>query len=388
MTEIDDFKAADRAEFAGTLFSGVHQRQNFCRMHELFPFSHLVPSPTPHAFATGDPVDLPGQFHYDGETIDTEQFLESTSTAALVVVHDGLVRLERYETTGGPAVPWLSMSVAKSFVATLVGIAVDEGHISSIEDPIDTYVPEVLGSAYEGVRIKDLLQMSSGAAWNEDYSDPDSDVARLGRGMNGNGTFAELVAGVTAETDPGTLNRYNSAETQALGFLVSRATDQPLTDYMQAKLWDPLGMNHDAYWIVDSAGVEMAFGGLNASALDYARLGELHRLGGLWQGERIVSAEWVSAATTPDAPHVMPNRPDDPDFGLGYGYQWWVPGGNDGEFMAIGVYNQLIHVNPTAGTVIVKLSANPTYGVLDDEEHNRELASIELFRAITAQCSS
>ena len=388
MTDIDDFKAPDQRSLVDSLFTGVHQRENFCRMHELFPSSHLTPSPTPHTFDIGEPITLPGQFTYEGGRIDTEGFLTETGTSALVVLQDGSIRLERYETTGGAAVPWLSMSVAKSFVATLVGIAVDEGLIASIEDPIDIYVPEVAGSAYEGVRIKDLLQMSSGAAWSEIYSDPDSDVGRLGRAMDGRGTLAELVAGVRPDVEPGTLNRYNSAETQALGFLVSRASGQTLTAYMQTKLWDPLGMNHDAYWMLDSAGVEMAFGGLNASALDYARLGELHRLGGSWQGQQVISGDWVQSATTPDAPHVMPNRPDDPDYGLGYGYQWWVPGGDAGEFMAIGVYNQLIYVNPATSTTLVKLSANPHYGVIDDEAHNRELASIELFRDIAAAAAS
>lgn len=388
MTEPTNYIAANGPDLVDSLFTGVHQRENFCRMHELFPSSHLTPSPTPHRFAEGTPIALPESFVFDNASHDTEPFLEATGTTALIAIHDGTIRYERYETTGGQAVPWLSMSVAKSFVATLIGMAVDDGSIRSIEDPIDTYVPEVLGSAYEGVRIKDLLQMSSGAAWNEDYSDPDSDVGRLGRAFRGEGTLADLVAGIEPEVEPGTLNRYNSAETQALGFLVRRATGQSLTSYMQSKLWDPLGMNHDAHWVVDPDNVEMAFGGLNATALDYARLGELHRLDGNWQGQQLVSSAWVRAATTPDAPHVMPNRPDDPDYGLGYGYQWWVPGGSDREFMAIGVYNQLIYVNPSADTTIVKLSANPTYGVVDDEAHNRELASIELFRAITQACTT
>ncbi len=385
MTEPVDYVAPDGPSLVDSLFTGVHQRQNFCRMHELFPHSHLSPSPTPHAVTAGDTIELPNSFGYESEQLNTEAFLVDTGTSALAVMHDGELRYERYETTGGAGVPWLSMSVAKSFVATLVGIAVDEGLIASIDEPIDIYVPEVIGSAYEGVRIKDLLQMSSGAAWNEIYADPDSDVARLGRAFRGEGTLADLVRGIKPSTEPGTVNLYNSAETQALGFLVSGATGQSLTSYMQTKLWDPLGMNHDAYWVVDPEGVEMAFGGLNATALDYARLGELYRLGGQWQGKQIVSSHWVQAATTPDAPHLMPNRPDDPDFGLGYGYQWWIPGGDEGEFMAIGVYNQLIYVNPTRKTVAVKLSANPTYGLTEDEADNQELASIEMFRAIAAR---
>jgi CubicO group peptidase (beta-lactamase class C family) len=162
--------------------------------------------------------------------------------------------------------------------------------------------------------------------------------------------------------------------------LLSRATGKSVTDYLSEKIWHPLGMETDAYWMVDDNNVEMAFGGLNATARDYAKLGELHRLKGKWQDRQIVSEEWVNAATKPDAPHLQPGV--NKEFPLGYGYQWWIPETLEGEFSAIGVYNQFIYVNPTRDLVVVKLSAFSDYAVTLDESSYREIETIEFFREV------
>jgi len=281
--------------------------------------------------------------------------------------------------TGGRDVKWLSMSVSKSFISTGIGIAVDEGLID-IQKPITDYVPSLLGSAYDQVRIKDVLQMSSGAAWNEDYSDPQSDIMRLGMIMSIGGSLDDFVSTLTRERQPGTYNHYNSADTQSLAMLLARATGESVTDYLTEKVWHPLGMESDAYWLVDDKNVEMAFGGLNATARDYAKLGELYRLNGAWQGNQIVSAGWVAAATRPDAPHLLPGL--NKEFPLGYGYQWWVPETTEGEYSAIGVYNQFIYVNPARSLVIVKLSAFSDYALNMDESSYREMETIAFFREI------
>src|SRR5690606_12305237 len=153
--------------------------------------------------------------------------------------------------SGGRDVPWMSMSVAKSFVSTLVGIALHEGHIKSMDDRIDSYSPVFKGSAYEGVRIKDVLQMSSGARWNEDYSNPDSDALRLGNSLSPGGSLDHFLAKTVNELPPGTVCRYNSADTQALGVLVAAATGKSMGEYMQDKLTMPLGMEYPSYWILD-----------------------------------------------------------------------------------------------------------------------------------------
>lgn len=139
-------------------------------------------------------------------------------------------------------------------------------------------------------------------------------------------------------------------------------------------------MEMDGYWITDDTGMEMAAGGLQVVARDYAKLGQLYVDRGNWNGNQVVPASWVRASVTPDAPHVMPGH--DPEFPLGYGYQWWIPEGNEGEYAAIGVYNQFIYVNPTKRLVIVKLSANSGYGLTPDDSSWREMESLELFRAI------
>lgn len=378
-------RAGNRLLFVGTLFTGAEQYENFSNVVNMFPTSMLTASTQAFQLPEGEAAALPDSFLYEGNSVSTETFLNETDTGAVLVLQGGKIRLEQYYLTGGREVNWLSMSVAKSFISAMVGIALEEGHIASVEDPVTEYVSSLKGSAYDGVRIKDILQMSSGARWNEDYGDPESDINRMGRIMAAGGSLNEFAATLTAEKPPGTYNLYNSTDTQVLGMLLQESTGRTVTSYMQEKIWQPLGMESPAYWIVDDDGMEMAFGGLNATARDYAKLGELYRLQGKWREQQIVPAQWVSASVTPDAPHLMPG--DNPSSGstMGYGYQWWVMDGDEGEYSAIGVYNQFIYVNPTKDLVIVKLSANSDYASTDEESSFREFETIEFFRAIGSQ---
>ncbi|NND68933.1 MAG: beta-lactamase family protein [Halioglobus sp.] len=368
-----------RARFAATLFSGAEQYANFNRVADLFPTSTMAASPNPHEFPAGAAIELPGSFSFNGGSVDVQTFLAATDTSALLVLHDGAVVYERYQLTGGREVNWLSMSVAKSFISAGLGIAVDAGLID-IERAMSDYAPVFVGSAYDGVRVKDVLQMSSGAAWDETYSDFNSDVNRLGRVMAIGGSTTEFVAAMQREYEPGTVNRYNSGDTQALGILLRTVTGTSVAEYLERHLWHPLGMESPGYWIIDSEGVEMAFFGLNATARDYAKLGELYRNMGNWGGRRIVSADWVQASVSADAAHLQPGL--DEDFPLGYGYQWWLPESDEGEYLAIGVYNQFIYVNPARDLVIVKLSAFSDYATNDTADAYREVETIEFFRAI------
>ncbi|WP_280348625.1 serine hydrolase domain-containing protein [Nocardia neocaledoniensis] len=380
------------AELAGMgLFTGIAQHENFCRMHTVVPSARMTASSEPQQWPVGDPMELPASYEFAGRSKSFEDFFVETDTAALLVLQGGVIRHEQYALTGGPDVPWISMSVAKSVVSALVGIAVAEGHIRSIDAPISDYVPVAPGSAYDGVSIKDVLQMSSGARWNEDYSDVDSDVFRLNAAMAGLGTLDEFVATVVRDNEPGAVCRYNSGDTQVLGALLVRATKRSITEYTQEKLFEPLGMTSPGYWLLDSTGMEVAFAGLNMTARDFAKFGELYRNSGRWQGNQIVPEDWVRASVTPDARHLQPGRPivgthrfDD----YGYGYQWWVPAGDRGEFSAIGVYNQFVYVDPTADAVIVKLSANRAYGTSDGESTNREAETLAFLRSITSMLRS
>lgn len=371
-----------RAEFARSMFSGARQIDTFNSMHRIFPVATMTASPAPRPFPAGAPLELPGTFRHEGTERPVEAFLDDTDTVALLVIEDGAMRLERYRLTGSQTTTWASMSVAKSFTSAALGIALGERLFGGVEEQVCDYLPELRGSAYDGARIKDVLQMSSGARWNEDYSDPDSDINRFIAVFAHGGSFNKLAASLVRQRPPGTYNLYNSIDTQVLGMLLRAVTGRPIRDYVEEKLWHPLGMESDAHWLVDSDGMEMAYGGLNATARDYAKLGELYRLNGRRDGRQIVPESWVKASVTPDAPHLLPGDHGLSDTAFGYGYQWWLTDGEEGEFSAIGVYNQFVYVNPARKLVIVKLSASPNYGQTNDETSYREFETISLFRAI------
>lgn len=372
---------SDRELLFGSLFTGAEQYENFNRINMLMPTTTLSPANKAYRFPEGDAIELPTTYAFRGSALSSKAFLEETDTSALLVIKSGEIRYENYRLTGARDVNWLSMSVAKSFISALIGIAIEEGAIGSVEDPVTQYVPNLAGSAYDGVRIKDILQMSSGAKWNEDYSDPNSDIGRLGLTLATGASLNAFSATLVRDKTPGTVNLYNSTDTQVLGEMLTMATGRSITDYMQEKLWEPLGMEYPAYWIADGEGMEMAFGGLNATVQDYAKLGELYRNGGRWGDKQVVPQAWVVASTNADAPHLQVGASD---FGMGYGYQWWLHDGDQGEYSAIGVYNQFIYVNPAEELVIVKLSANNTYGMTNEEESYRELETVDFFRAIAS----
>ncbi len=378
-------RAVRRAVFMGTMFQGVDMTDEFADMASLFP-THPVRTTRPEPLPTAATrLELPETYDWNGEPADLRAFLEGTDTSGLLVLVDGEIVHEEYRLTSGPEVTWISWSVAKSFISALVGIALAEGRFESVEEPITKYVPELAGSAYDGVRIKDVLQMSSGARWNEDYGSPTSDITRFGAAIVFGGSQDDFSASLEREFEPGTYNRYNSTDTQALGMLLVRITGQTIAEYMEARLWQPLGMEQDAYWITDDPGMELAFGGLNATLRDYARFGELYRRGGEWNGKQVVPADWVRASVTADAPHLQPGENPLSGWVLGYGYQWWLPETDEGEFSAIGVYNQFVYVNPARGVVIAKTSANRAYG--KDESTDREMETFAAFHAIAERAA-
>ena len=370
-----------RYKIVTQLFTGAEQMQHFSQMNRYFPTRSVDVSNMPRALAVGKKTSLPKSFVFQNKAILVTEFLAETDTSALLVMSNGSITHEAYWRSGGQNQQWLSMSLGKSFVSALIGVALDEGLIKSVDDNIADYLPELSDSAYDGVSIKHVLQMSSGASWNEDYSDPNSDVNRLARIFALGGSLAKFTTTLESEFPPGSINRYNSGDTQVLGMLLIRVTGMNLSDYMREKLWQPMGATSQGYWLLDSKGQEIAFAGFNATARDYAKLGELYRLGGHYNGTQIIPSQWIKTSTTPTEPHLMPgNGPFITDFG--YGYQWWVPSGQRGEYTAIGVYNQFIYVDPNSGTVIVKLSAFSDYATSSDASAYREGETIAFFREI------
>ncbi|MEO8934347.1 MAG: serine hydrolase [Xanthomarina sp.] len=349
---------------------------NFRSFDAVWPVSTMKAPSIKHPFAKGKAVELPESFPYDGETYNTEKFLkDSWTTGFLIIQNDSLV-YENYYLGNTESTRNISWSMAKSVISALMGIAVEEGDIKSIEEPVEAYVPELKGSAYDGVRIKDVLQMATGVKFNEDYGDFSSDINRWGRGF-AMGKSQDAFAGTLGrELEPGTVNHYVSINTHVLGMILKRATGKTITAYMQEKLYNPLGMEYDGYWLLDGENMEMVLGGLNLTLRDYAKVGSLFLNEGSFKGEQIVPKSWVEDSTIPDGPHVQPGN------GFGYGYQWWIPKSEQGEYMAMGVYGQYIYVNPTTKTVIVKLSANPKYNEKDYMPSN-DGPHMALYRAIS-----
>ena len=370
----------ERRTFVESLFTGVEQYEWLNRLATVFPTRTIQRSKQAFVFPKGEAMTLPETYTFNGQTRSSATYLAETDTSALLVIHRGKILYESYWLTGGESVHWMSFSVGKSFLSSLIGIAIEEAQIKSVADPITAYVPELKDSAYAGVSIKDILQMSSGARWNEDYSDPNSDIMRFGKVWASGDSLDNFTASLVREHPPGTVNYYNSIDTQALAMLLVSATGLTLSEYIEQKLWLPLGMENNGYWVTDDEGMEMAAGGLQMTARDYAKFGQLYLQKGRWRGKQVVPADWVQDSITPDAPHLLAEA--HPEYPLSYGYQWWVLPGEQREFAALGIYNQVIYINPAQQLVIVKLSANSQYGLTNTEESYREFESFELFRAI------
>ncbi|WP_438864827.1 serine hydrolase domain-containing protein [Neptunicella sp.] len=367
-----------------TLYDKDKIVENFQHMPALFNATEVHPSTQPNPLPKAI-KPLPQSFEFEGESINTAEFLASNNTTGLLVLKDGVIVSENYYLGHSENGQHISFSVAKSFISALLGIAIDEGYIDSIEQTVTDYVPELKGSGYDGVRIKDVLQMSSGVRFNEDYGDFDSDINRFSRTVALGQSFDDFTATLEREREPGTYHHYVSIDTQVLGMIITRATGQSLTHYLQEKIWQPLGMEHAAYWLADDTGMELALGGLNVSLRDYARFGQLYLHQGQHQGKQIVPQHWVVDSVTPDAPHLMPgkNNPAS-DTESGYGYQWWIPNDGNGEFQAQGIYGQYIFVDPNNNTVIVKNSANHLY---NDQSYQWSAKHQAMFRQISQHYS-
>lgn len=349
---------------------------NFRSFNTVMPTNTMFASPTPFRYPVASPKALPINFDFDGKSYNTQQFLKDSWTTGFLVIQNDSIRFENYYLGNTDTTRNISWSMAKSFISALTGIAVDEGKIRDINQNVEEYVPLLKGSAYEGVKIKDVLQMATGVGFNEDYGDLTSDINRWGRGFALGESQDEFAGSLKRELKPGTVNHYVSINTHVLGMILTKATGKTITKYMQEKLYTPLGMETNGYWLIDGKKMEMALGGLNLTLKDFAKIGTLFLQKGNWNGKQIVSEKWVKESTTPDGPHVQPTKNE-----FGYGYQWWLPETTQGEFMARGVYNQYIYVNPTTKTVIVKLSANPKY---NDKTYVPSFANshLALFRAI------
>ncbi len=360
-----------------TLFAEAHRAENFRTMDRIFPYREVPRGADIWAFTT-DPRPLPGTYDFGGEARDLAAFLDRTETTGLLVVHAGAITHEDYRMGADEASLFTSWSVAKSVLSALIGIAVEEGHIASIRDPIGRYVPGLAGSGYAEVPIEDALTMSSGVDFNEDYDDPRSDINMLFfRAMAFGTPIEDSIAALQSIRGPGEFNAYVSSDTMALGLVLAAATGESVADYLSSRLWAPMGAEADATWSTDRTGREIALCCLNATLRDYARFGRLFLDGGARDGVQIVPADWVAASVTPEAEHLQPGDNPASDWTFGYGYKWWIPEDPQGDFTAIGVWGQYVYVHPEHDVVIVKTSSDPLF---DDNDHE----TVAAFRAIAA----
>lgn len=283
--------------------------------------------------------------------VDVDAYMDAQRAAALIIVHNGKVRLEKYAMDFGPDGRWTSFSVAKSFTSTLIGAAIQDGYIKSIDDMVSDYIPDLKGSAYDNVTIAQLLTMTSGVAWNEDYADPNSDVARFNShtAEPGMDVTVSYMRQLQAEAEPGTKWVYKTGETNLIGVLASSATNKPLAEYLSEKIWKPFGMQQDATWLLGSTGHEISGCCVQAATRDYARFGLFMLGGGIAGGKQVLPEGWITEATHKQVDIGVPGR--------GYGYQWWTL--DDGAYMAQGIFGQSIFIDPNRQLVIAANSNWP-----------------------------
>lgn len=353
---------------AEVLFWTESQRDAGFRMLDRVPMlvaSREIPtSDTVRPLEQGTELTLP---------IDIDAYMEEQRHAALVVLQDGKIRLERYGLDFEDDGRWTSFSVAKSFTSTLVGIAVKEGDIESLSDPVSKYIPGLENSAYDDVTVEQLLNMSSGVAWDETYTDPNSDVAKFNLHVaeDGGSNLVSYMATLPRAHPAGEVWNYSTGETNLIGVLVGEATGRTLSEYLSEKIWKPYGMQQDASWLLNDDGTEISGCCIQAPTRDFARFGQFILEGAQIDGERLVPDDWLARATTTRIRYGEP--------GYGYGYQWWTY--DDGAFAADGIFGQGIFIDPSRNLVIATNSNWTTaLGDVGGEHAKRE----DFYKLVTA----
>lgn len=344
----------------GTWGDPAHSAGAFHNMEELFPSRRIATGD--HVMALRDPAaPFAARYSFRGKSFDLDQFAANTRTTGLLILHGDQILYERYDAGSDSGSRFISFSVGKSFVSSLIGIAVSEGKIRSLDDRADAYLPELKGGAYEAVTIRQILQMSSGTAFNEEYTDATSGIGGFIARFDANqGGLYDYSRQFKSARKPGTKFNYASADTEILGALLAKATGMRLADYMTQKLWKPMGAEAEARWVLDQpgdAGRELAAGGLLVRLRDYARFGRLVAHDGAIDGRQVLPKGWIAEATTPQSPQVGYGKLSEGP--LGYGYQWWLIPGPDHAFTGEGIYGQFLMVNPALDLVMVKTSAWP-----------------------------
>lgn len=335
-----------------------------CRVGALSQFDTLFRSRVVEAPATASPLRRAAQepvvsFVHNGKDVTLDDYLNRRAVSGLIIARGDTILVERYQYARTDKHRMTGFSMSKTITGLLVGIAVQEGAIKSIDDPVQAYVPELAGTEYGRTPIKALLQMASGVAFDENYSAATSDIYRLASAaLGGEGSLNAVKLFNTRSARPGERFSYSSAETLVLGLVLTRAVKRPVAQYASEKLWKPLGAEADASWVVDGKGQEITFAYFNAVLRDWARLGLMLAHGGAWNGTTVVPSQWAAESTTPGA-----NAP-------GYGYQLWINATKRRTFQLRGLRGQYVFVDPASKTVLVQTSLR------EEGEGAAELASM------------
>ena len=363
-----------------TLYNEKSIAKNFISINKVFDTSNPISASEKTFVFEKEDFELPNSYEFEGEQLNLIEGLDHFHTDGLIILHDGKMLFEKYWNGNTKDSKHIAFSVSKSYLSALFGIAIEEGLIKSIDDSVSIYLDDFEGTGYEDVKIKNLLQMSSGIEFNEDYADPNSDINRFARATAKGSSFRDFAKTLKNGKKQGTYNHYVSLDTQVLGMILESVTDMPLREYLYKRIWSKIGTESDAYYIADKTGTDMALGGLNATLRDFSKFGQLYLNEGSWDGEQIVPKSWVLKSHTPDAPHLMPNAGDLSSSEWGYGYQWWIPGDPLTDYTAHGIFNQFIYVDPVSNVVIAKTSSNHRFR---SEKEYSKAAHIAMFRSIT-----
>ena len=333
----------------GVLFWTQAEREvRFSKMYERFPSDRVVHGSTVHELPDGQPLTP----RWKDASVTLDSYMRKYHIAGVMVLQHGKIRVQRYAQGFGPQQLWTSFSVAKSFTSTLLGIALQQDYVHSLDDALVTYIPQLHGSAYADVTIQQLLTMTSGVRWNEDYADPQSDVAQMYRSAchDGQAHVVSYLKKLPRQWPAGTHWNYNTAETDLLGIVVQRATHRSLATYLSQTIWKPYGMAADAYWLKDECdGSDTGGSGFSATLADYARMGQFMLDGGRIDGKPVIAEAWMRGAMQRQEKVADPER--------GYGYLWWTDA--DASYAAIGIFGQLLYIDPSRQLVIAQVAAWP-----------------------------
>lgn len=372
-----------RLNSVNTLFTEELIVSNFSNMDKAF-FNTKIPAGGDVEAWESDAKPLPETFNSPLGEQKVVDWLAETRTTSLMVVQDGKIAFEEYYLDTKPDDLRVSWSVAKSFLSAAFGVAVSDGLIE-LQKPVDDYVPAFKGTTYEGVSVENVLTMSSGVLFNEDYLDFWSDINKMGRVLALGGSMDEFAASLEErKREQGKVREYISIDTHVLAMVLRAATGKKLPDYLAEKVITPIGFEKQPFYLTDIEGNAFALGGLNITTRDYARFGQMFLQNGQWDGQQIVPEDWVRVSTS-----VQAQKPD-PEDGFGYGYQWWIPDGsqeNGNDYMARGIYGQYIYINPQTRTLIVRTAANRQFREKLVDDLDEKFFYVDLFRTVARQAA-